>query len=79
MHLGYIYYQMYGKPSIDLLTDYYKKAFKWKAFFISLFFKKELNILKYVFYKDLPNRLDINRFKKYGRYLIYLYQKPDLQ
>ena len=78
MQLGYDFYKAYGEPAINILSEYYKKAFGWKAFFISLFFRKELKILKYIIEQDLPNRLDVKRFKKYGRYLIYLYQKTAL-
>lgn len=75
MQLGYDFYKKYGEPAVNILTDYYKKAFKWKAAIISLFFRKELKIMKYILNKDLPNRLDVTKFKKYGRYLIYLYQR----
>lgn len=74
MQLGYDFFKEYAEPAINLLTDYYQKAFKWKAFVISLFFRRELSILKYIIENDLPNRLDVNRFKHYGRYMIYLYQ-----
>lgn len=75
MQLGYDFFKEYAEPTINLLTKYYQKAFRWKTFIISLFFRKELKILKYIVEDDLPNRLDVRRFKKYGRYILYLYQK----
>ena len=75
MQLGYDFFKEYAEPAINLLSKYYQEAFKWKAFIISLFFRKELKILKYVIEEDLPNRLDVRRFKKYGRYMLYLFQK----
>src|SRR3989344_5856056 len=72
MQLGYKFYKDYLEPSADLLTDWYKKAFRWKTIFISLFFRKEIKLMKYILYEDLDNRLNVQQFKKHGRYLIYL-------
>lgn len=68
-------YEEYARPSLDLLTNYYKKAFKWRVYFISLLFKKEIQLIKALIYEDLENRLNSRLFKKHASYLIYLFQK----
>lgn len=75
MQLGYDFYKEYAEPAINILSDYYKKAFGWKSFIISTFFRKEIKLIKYILEDDLQFRLDVKQFKKHGRYLIYLYQK----
>jgi MPBQ/MSBQ methyltransferase len=77
MQLAGNYYYEYLQPTVDLLANYYKEAFKWKAFLISLFFRKEIGLLKNVFLKEIPERVDVKKFKNKGRYLIYLFQKYD--
>jgi len=74
MDLAYKYYQDYVPPFLEIISNYYQKAFKIKAKLLALIFRKEIKFLNTLVTKVLPERLDVKKYKKFGRYYLYLFQ-----
>jgi MPBQ/MSBQ methyltransferase len=74
MDLAYNYYRQHLSPFIEVMTTYYQRAFKLKAKLLLLVFRKEVQFLKTIVTKVIPERLDVEKYKKFGRYYIYLFQ-----
>lgn len=74
MDLAYKYYQDYVPPFLEIMSNYYQKAFRIKAKLLALIFRKEIKFLNTLVTKVLPERLDVKKYKKFGRYYLYLLQ-----
>ncbi len=74
MELASAFYTRHFLPFADLAGKYYRRAFQVKTKLIGLFFKKEISLINTLITKVMPERLDVKKFKTYGKYEMYLFQ-----
>ena len=75
MQLANNFYSEYLLPFMALISKFYRKAFRWKVFLFSFLFRKEIQLAKRTFFNEIPERINVTKFKQKGRYLIYLFRK----
>jgi MPBQ/MSBQ methyltransferase len=75
LELGRHFYNNHLYPLTEVMTEYYQRAFSWKAKLIRLLFRQELTQLRKMLLEYVPERLDAAKFKQHVTYQVVLFQQ----